>query len=105
MKLPGYGRFIYLKIFYMQIIKLANYSENLVTRQQAIDIYNDIDFTKLPIIFDFSWIKRITTNFADELFWKIIVNRWKVFKIKNIDDPFSKQIIINAINTRLHFTV
>jgi hypothetical protein len=37
----------------MQIVKLADYSTHLVTRDLAEKIYNQLNFEDLPIIFDF----------------------------------------------------
>ena len=89
----------------MQIVKLADYSTHLVTRDLAEKIYNQLNFEDLPIIFDFKWVEKITTNFADQLFAKILENKGKVFKIKNVENKFFKYIISQAINTRQKYTI
>jgi hypothetical protein len=84
----------------MQQIKLATYSTYLATRQLAKQILKDIDYNNLPIIFDLEGVQMLTTNFADELFGKLFVEKGKVFKFKNVKDDFFKNIILQSIKTR-----
>lgn len=89
----------------MRTVKLKDFWEVLVDRKIAKKIFNDVEKDWFDIMFDFEWIRFIASSFADELFAKWFQKFWKKFKIDNIKDDFTKNMIKQVLLNRMQFQV
>jgi hypothetical protein len=81
----------------MKTIILKDFWEILVSRKQGKEVFAIAEKELFKVEFDFTDIRLTTSSFADELFAKWFMKFWKVFKIINLKDNFTKNMIKQVI--------
>lgn len=84
----------------MKTIILKDFWEILVSRKQWKEVFAIAEKEWFKVNFDFIGIKLTTSSFADELFAKWFMKFGKVFKIINLEDNFTKNMIKQVIAGR-----
>lgn len=84
----------------MNTIKLWAFWDVLADRKMARDIFTTASKNNFEVIFDLAGVTFMNTSFADELFARAFEEKWPVFKIKNAESDFIKNIIIFVSQSR-----
>ena len=81
----------------MKTITLSEFNKNFVLRQQWKPLRDLAAKEAYKVIFDFTWVRMMTSSVADEIFGKWFNEFWNVFKIKWLEENDQIRHIISWV--------